>query len=153
MATVSMRRMILSALAFFALGAAGTGGAGGAAWAGAPRAAVANVAGDAVIPGKFIAAQPAFEVRNIRCWDGQRADTGSRCTIVTGDLVNMTDCEGWTIKVEVWLWRGTTEMCFIGIGSTTIEHPGTKYPVPFRLALPPSLIGARLNHLVRLSVQ
>ena len=137
----------------------------GTAWAGmksAPEPApkVANVDGEAIIPGKLISAQPMFEIRNLHFWDGQNADTGARCTIVTGDLWNPTPSDKWTVKIEVEVWIGGDHEWLdrIGVGTTTIEHPGVRVPVAFRMRMPPCYNaewwknGCRINHSVRLLV-
>ena len=90
----TMRTLLI--LAFLAVAA-------GAGMKSAPEPApkVANVDGEAVIPGKLIGAKPMFEVKNVQFWDGKLATTGAQCTIDTGDEWNMTEGDGWAVDVEV----------------------------------------------------
>ena len=146
-----MRTLLI--LAFLAVAA-------GAGMKSAPEPApkVANVDGEAVIPGKLIGAKPMFEVKNVQFWDGKLATTGAQCTIVTGDVWNMTEGDGWAVDVEVDVWAGTKSAGHVGVAKAHIERVGVKVPVAFRALLPGCYVkqywddGCRILHSARLTV-
>jgi len=126
--------------------------------AGTPPRKVPIIEDKAVIPGQIIKSQPIMEVRNLRFFDAKLQDTGTQCTIVCGELWNLTDTEEWAVDIEIDLWVGAGEANLIKTVQTHIERPGKKVPIPFRLLAPASYSkrfwneGGRLMHLIRLTI-
>ncbi len=102
---------------------------------------------------------PLVEVRNLRCWDATLEETGARCTMVCGDLWNLSRREDISVTVEVDLWRHSgTGLEKMGTASATIERPGSKVPVSFK-AIGPAVYeealwknGCKVIHALRVSV-
>jgi len=103
-----------------------------------PKSKWVPVGDKLVAPKTPFAACDMVSVRNLRFFDGILEETGAQCTILCGELVNMTDREDFFVRVEFDMWRGSTEIAKIGTASYTVNRPGKKAPIPFRLLLPAS---------------
>ena len=100
-----------------------------------------------------------MEIRNIKFWDAKLDETKGQCTVITGELWNLTDGEGWLVKIEIDVWCGSREAGHLGVFSTTIDRPGKKVAIPFRLLAPGTYNkdfwrdGCRAMYLARLTVE
>lgn len=148
----------VAVVAFFGL-AAGAAGGMATKTKGAPGRGWIPVEDKLVMPKTLIASQAIMEIRNLKFWDAILEDTGAQCTVVSGELLNMTDVEGWKVALEIEIWTGSWRVNHIGTAKMTIDNPGKKVPVPFRLLLPACYDagnwknGCRLHYTTRLTIQ
>lgn len=131
----------------------------GTAFAGAPAKKVVRLVEDkAVIGGAVFRSHPMMEIRNLRFYDAKLAETGAQCTVVVGELWNMTDGEGWAADIEIDMWVGGGDATLHQTVVTHIERPGKKVPVLFSLIGPACYDkvnwdgGCRLMHCARVKV-
>ncbi len=124
-----MRCLLVAALALVCAGAMG------AAKSSEPKSPPAKwvpVGDKMVAPKMKFDVSPCLEVRNLRGWDGVQEEAGGRCTIVTGELWNMTPWEAMQVVVEIQLWRFDIQLWHIGTATARVTRPGSKVPVSFR---------------------
>ena len=92
---------------------------------------------------KFVAPKERFdatgpiEVRNLRFADAIREDTGAHCTIVSGELWNMTPTEAMQVVIEIEVWRWDVQLWRVGTLTAKVARPGSKVPAPFKGVGPP----------------
>mgnify|MGYP001277000605 CR=1 FL=1 len=127
-----------------------------AAGATAPKTPLRMIGDKGVfIKGQF-ASKPMIEVKNLQFFDATLEETGAQATVVAGEVWNMTACEGFSVTLEIDLWRGNDR-----IGTTTfkVDRPGMNVPVRFSGILPACYNatwwkgGCRGLFVTRLSVQ
>lgn len=125
----------------------------------ATRPPKAKMVGDqCVLPGPAFAASPMLEVRNIRFYDCRLEETGSKCTVIAGELWNLLDWEEFAVDIEIDLYRGPKGVAKVATVTAHVERPGSKVPVWFSCLAPPCYdapswkVSWRAYHLVRLTM-